>query len=105
VKVDRRALGGRAIHVRDAHQDANSGRRPLCPFDLVQVARVVVIEGRPEQPGQVRQARFRRLPRAFGLLLRGCRDVRFEAARDHLLPRHGGQIYLWIVHSFTPSVR
>jgi len=90
VKVDRRALGHRAIHVGDSHQHANSACRALRPFDLIEVARVVVIEGRPEQPGQVRQTRLRLLARAFGLLLRGDREVRLEAARHHLLPRYGG---------------
>jgi hypothetical protein len=52
--VDRRILGYVAIHVGDADADADIAvRQALGDFDLVQIARSVVVDGRPEQAAQI----------------------------------------------------
>ncbi len=74
----------------------------LGPFDLVEIARIVVIDGRPQQGGEVAQARGRgcgvdgrELPFGIG------RKIGLEAVIDHFLPGGGGEIVIGVDHEFV----
>ena len=68
-------------------------RERLGDRELVEVAGVVVVDGRPEPIAQVAQVAGRTSGSADGrqFLPRGRREVRLQAALDHGLARDGGQ--------------
>ena len=92
------ALATGAIHIGHPHQHADSAGDALGPLDLVEIARIVVVDGGPEQRGQIAQAAVRlrvdggELPLGFG------REIGLEAVIDHLLARGGSQIKLVVGH-------
>ena len=60
--IQRRTLRHRPIHIRNSHQQTHAARRKFFDkFDLVQVARSVVVNRRPEQRAQIAGSR-----RGFG---------------------------------------
>ena len=79
------------IHVGDRHQHADSAIDAFGPFDLVEIAGVVVIDRRPEQGSEVARCpvRGRALERSH-LRNGGLGKIGLEAALDHL-PAGGGQ--------------
>ena len=92
--VDRRVLPHQGVHVRDRHEDSDPpARERLGDRELVEVAGVVVVDGRPEPIAQVAHvaARIRRPADGRHFLLRRRREVRLQAALDHGLARDGGK--------------
>jgi len=92
--VDRRVLPHQRVHVRDRHEDSGPlARERLGDRELVEVAGVVVVDGRPEPIAQVADVVGRTGRPADGrqLLQRGRREVRLQAALDHGLARDCGQ--------------
>ena len=84
------SLAHRRADVRDADQHANPVRDALRPFDLVEVAGLVVIDRGPGEGSEVASVRMRR--DRLRLLQRVGGDVGVEAALDHLLARGGCQV-------------
>jgi hypothetical protein len=100
VTVDGRVFGDERVDVRDADEQAEAARLALGVLHLVEVARLAVVDGRPEQPAQVAHAldgRHRRgparVPRLFNLArdLRG--EVRLEARVGDGRARDGAQVW------------
>ena len=82
------------VHVRDRHEDSDPpARERLGDRELVEVAGVVVVDGRPEPIAQVAHVVGRTGRPADGrqLLLRRRREVRLQAALDHCLARDCGK--------------
>ena len=93
VIVDGRARGHERVHVRDADQHSHRAvGQSLGDFNLIEVARRVVVDRRPQQAAQIAHLRSRcdggRM-RVDGLQLGlgGGGKLRLEAVRDHLLAR------------------
>jgi hypothetical protein len=54
VGVKRRAFAHQSVHIRDGHQDSNlPTRKRFGNGELVEVARVVVVNGSPKQVAQI----------------------------------------------------
>jgi uncharacterized protein (DUF2252 family) len=100
--VHGRALRDVSVHVRDADEDAEASRRvALDVFDLVEVARLLVVDGRPEHVAHVADARAGlRVLQAFKLARDLGGEVRFEAGRRDGLARDAVQVWrvLSLVH-------
>ena len=90
MEIDGCPLGGHRIDVGDAHQHANAAGRALRPLDLVQIARVVVVDGRPGERGEIAQSHGGARIESIQLALDLGREVGFEPAVDHFLARRGG---------------
>ena len=77
------------IHIRHRHEDA---RAPACERlgdrELIEVARIIIVNGRPEQPAQIAHAlrRSRRPADASDLLLRRRGKIGLQLAFDHRSP-------------------
>ncbi len=90
VGIDGRTARNHGIHVRDPHQHTDSAIDAFGPLDLVEIARVVVVDRRPGQGSEVGDARLGpRLERSH-LRNGGLGKIGLEAALDHL-PAGGGQ--------------
>jgi hypothetical protein len=88
VLVDRGAARHQGIHIGDADRDLDRAvGQPLGDLDLVQVHRVVVVDGGPEEAAQVADAGAITAGGlgAACLLHRGRRELRLEAVVDHRL--------------------
>ena len=95
VLVRGRASLDRGIDIRDSHQHANLAIRQLLrPLDLVKIARLGVIDGRPKQSAQIATgvrsggASWSRWRGFDGIDLGHDlgRKIRLEPAADHLRP-------------------
>src|SRR5581483_1254305 len=100
VAVDGRASVDGRTDVGDTDADADAGGRALRPFDLIEVARGVVIDGRPQQIAHV-AVLFGQPALADGvdLAVGAFGKIGVEAAVDHFLTRGGQQIDA--AHLFT----
>ena len=88
------SLRDKRIHIGDAHHhlDAAIGQA-FGDFDLVEIARSIVIDRRPKQPAQIahligRRQLWRMRADIRQLLPRRGRKIRLETLRQHDLPRH-----------------
>jgi hypothetical protein len=92
--VDRRVLPHQRVHIRDRNENSDppAGER-LGDRDLVEVAGVVIVDGRPEPLPQVAQVagRIGRPVDGRQLSQRSRRKVGLQAALNHGLPRDSGQ--------------
>ena len=66
--------------------------RALGPFDLIEVARIVVIDGRPEERGEVAQLRVWRDVYRMQLVHGIGGNIWEEAMREHFLARRGDEV-------------
>lgn len=98
VLVDRRQLGRERIYVGDADHDLDAAiGQPLGDLDLIEIARRVVIDRRPEQASEVAYiyigGDFRRMVSERCELFRySRRKLRLKAVLDHDFFRDGFQV-------------
>ena len=94
VRVDRRAGRDGRAHVGDRHQDPRAAvRLALGDGELVEVERVVVVDGAPEQAAEVVGARAvrREVRQRAGLGERPRRELGLQAVLDHRVARDARQ--------------
>ena len=104
VLVDGGVLANQGIHIGNGDQDAHRAiGQHLAGRELVEIARVVVVDGAPEQAGQVTHFTAMGLAEVGdgGELVQRCRrEFRLEAAFAHGAYRQGFQIVLFVVGVF-----
>ena len=87
VLVDRRAIRHRRIHVGDRHEDGDRAvRQRLRDRELIEIARIVVVDRRPEMVAHVAHGRrglARRTVDRLRLGDRGGRELRRQAVLHH----------------------
>ena len=97
VAIDGRALGDGGIDVGHADAHANAAVGAFGPLDLVEVAGIVVVDGRPGQGSEIGvvagDGRVALGLKGFDLAQDVRGKLRLEAAFDHLPPRNGYKIH------------
>src|SRR5207245_11058957 len=86
VRVGRRPLRHAGVHVRDGHKHPRGAARVHGDGELVEVARVVVVDRAPEQIARVANRAIAAVGlagRRLRLRARGRRELGLEAALDH----------------------
>jgi hypothetical protein len=71
---------------------------PVGPLDLVEIARIVVIDGRPEQRSEIAQGRIGLEANGLELALGLGRKIGREAVIDHFLAGRGGEVEVIVRH-------
>ena len=97
VRVDRRALGDERVDIGHGHEDLHRpGGKALADRELVEIARIVVVDRAPGQRREVADARIvvcdparRSSPAASG---HACRELGLQAAVDHGLGGDADQV-------------
>ena len=87
VRIDRRSIRDRRIHIGDRHENGDGAiREGLGDRQLIEVARVVIVDRRPQAVAHLAHGR-RRFARRTGdgprLRKRGGRELRRQTVLDH----------------------